>query len=150
MGLNYAEHQIIVTFGTKAGTTRTPINLESTYQTESGQTTATKTFETGGFSKLNLDVLYTMGGSETSNSIEIKFEGSTDGTNFYRLPNDTTTAGVSVLTAREFTFVGTDGAASTISVGLDIFYKKMKVSAKETGVSSNKGTIYGEITLSGK
>ena len=159
MGLHYKSTTTFPIFGsvvhtylgdntTIATATRTSVTLESTYQAES-TTVATKTFKTTGFSKLNLDFLYTMGGSETSNSIEVKVEGSPDGINFYRIPNDAPSAGVSTLTAREFTFVGTNGAASTISVGLDIFYEFVRVSAKETGVESNKGTIYAEGTLLG-
>lgn len=132
--------------------TRTEVTLESTYQDETTVLvpSATKTFKTSHYSKLNLDILYTMGTSETTNSIEIKVEGSPDGVNFYRIPNESTSAGTSTLTAREFTFVGSNGAATTISIGLDIFYEYMRVSAKETGVSANKGTVYGEVTLLGK
>ena len=149
MGQDYRNHVLSTIIGTKTGTTRTSVELESTYQTESGFTEATKAFECGGFTKMNLDLLYTMGGSETANSIEVKIEGSSDGTNFYRIPNDSTSGATSTLTAREFTFVGADGAAATISIGLDIFYKKIKVSVKETGVASNKGTLFGDVTLSG-
>ena len=129
--------------------TRTAVNLTDAYEAEL-TTTATKTFKTTGFSKLNLDILYTMGACETSNSIEVKVEGSPDGINFYRIPNDSTSAGTSTLTRREFTYVGVDAAATTISVGLDIFYEFMKVSAKETGKVTNFGTVYGEITLLGR
>lgn len=144
-GLYYTSQNPFVVIGSKSGTTRTAVTLPAAYNG-----TVTKTFATGGFSKLNLDVLYTMGASETSNSIELKVEASPDGTNFYRIPNDTTVTGTSTLTAREFTFVGTNADAATISIGLDIFYKFVKVSAKETGVSSNSGTVYIEGTLSGK
>lgn len=150
MSLNYPLQISFAAIGSKDGTTRTSITLESTYQTESGQTKPTKTFNVAGYAKLNLDLLYTMGAAETTNSIEIKIEGSVDGTNYYRIPNDSTSNGVSTLTAREFTFVGTNAAAATISIGLDIFYKKIKVSIKETGVASNKGTIFGDVTLSGR
>lgn len=149
-GLFYPTQDPFAAIGTKSGTTISEITLESTYQTESGQLKPTKTFACGGFSKLNLDLSYTMGGSETSNSIEIKFEAGPDGTNYYRLPNDSTSGATSTLTAREFTFVGANGANATISIGLDIFYTDMKISIKETGVASNKGTIYGEVTLSGR
>jgi len=134
---------------TPSTATRTSVTLESTYQAESA-TVATKTIETSGYSKLNLDILYTMGATETSNSIEVKFEGSPDGVNFYGIPNESVSGGASTLTAREFTFVGSDAAATTISIGLDIFYKYMKIWGKETGVASNKGTAYGEVTLAGK
>lgn len=122
--------------------------MESTYQAES-TTEATKSFETGGFVRGNFDFLYTMGASETSNSIEIKIEGSPDRTNWYRIANDSTSAGTSTLTAREFTFVGTDGTTATISIILDIAYKYMRISVKETGVVTNKGSVYCEATLSG-
>ncbi len=150
MGLYYGNQIPRRVIGTKSGTTRTSITLESTYQTESGQTKPTKTFAVGSFSKMNLDFLYTMGATETSNSIEVKIEASPDGTNFYRIPADSTSGGTSTLTAREFTFVGINAAAATIGVGIDIFYKFVKVSVKETGVVTNKGTIYAELTLSGK
>jgi len=143
MGLYYTNTITQPFIGTKSGTTRTSVELASTY-------TLSKTIETSGYSKLNLDVLYTMGSGESSNSIEIKVEGSPDRTNFYRIPNDSTTNGTSTLTAREFTFVGTNAAAATISIGIDIFYKYVKISAKETGVAANAGTIYIEGTLAGK
>lgn len=130
--------------------TRTSVELESSYQAESGVTEATKTIKVSHYSKMNIDILYTMGAAETSNSIEVKIEGSPDGVNFYRIPNDSPTAGVSTLTAREFTFVGTNGAAATISIGLDLFYEYVKISGKETGVAANKGTAYAEVTLLGK
>lgn len=135
-------------YTTIATATRTSVTLTDAYQAESSST-PTKTFKTSHYSKLNLDVLYTMGGSETSNSIELKIEGSPDGINFYRIANDLTSGATSTLTAREFTFVGTNAAAATISVGLDIFYEYFRVSAKETGVATNFGTIYCEATILG-
>lgn len=149
MGLYYPRTEPFTLIGSKSGTTRTGITLESTYQAESA-TVATKTFETSGYSKLNLDFNYTMGSAETSNSLEVKVESSPDGTNFYRIANDDTTAGTSTLTAREFTFVGADGAASPISIFIDIAYRYLRVSCKETGVASNKGNVYVEATLAGK
>lgn len=128
--------------------TRTEWTLSASYETE-GTTKPTKTFKVSGYSKLNLDILYTMGAGESTNSIELKVEGSSDGINFYRIPNESVSAGTSTLTAREFTFVGANEAATTISVGLDIFYKYIKVSAKETGVVTNFGTIYTEVSLAG-
>ena len=151
MSQNYETQQTFVAIGTKSGTTRTSITLESTYQAESGQTKPTKTFICGGMTKMNIDLLYTTGSGETANSIEIKIEASPDGTNYYRVPNDSTTTGVSTITEREFTFVGASAAtAYAIGIPLDVFYKYLKISIKETGVASNKGTIYGEVTLSGK
>lgn len=151
MGLYYPNQKTFAAIGTKVETTRTSITLESTYQAESGQTKPTKTFASGGYSKMNIDMLYTTGAAETSNSIEVKIESSPEGTNHYRIPNDTTTDGTSTITEREFTFVGASAAtAYSIGIGVDIFYKFLKVSIKETGVVSNKGTIYAEVTLSGR
>ncbi len=147
--LNYQTVPTFAIWGTKSGTTRTSIAIASTYGTESGFTVPTKAFETGGFSKMNIDILYTMGAAETSNSIEVKIEGSPDRTNWYRIPNDSTVTGTSTLTAREFTFVGANAAAATISIGIDIFYKYVKVSGKESGVVTNAGTVYAELTLGG-
>lgn len=143
MSLRYKSQLPFPIIGTKTSTgTRTSVTLAGTYGTA-------KAFKVAGYSKLNLDVLYTMGAAETSNSIELLIEQSSDGVNYYRIPNETVTAGTSTLTAREFTFVGTNAAAATISIGLDIFYKYVRVSVKETGVGSNFGTAYVEGTLSG-
>lgn len=159
MGLNYTSTNHFPVFGTVAYTyqkdntivltaTRTSWSLTDAYQTEGG-TKPTKTFKISHMSKLNLDILYTMGASETSNSIEIKIEGSPDGVNFYRIPNETVSAGTSTVTAREFTFVGTNADEATISIGLDTFYEYVKVSAKESGVVTNFGTVYCEATILG-
>lgn len=158
MSLYYKESITFPIFGTVTQTrgsdgvitaaSRTSWPLTSAYQTE-GSTKPTKTFSTSGFSKLNLDVSYTVGATETNNSIELKLEGSPDGINFYRLANETVSGGTSTLTAREFTFVGADATTSTISIGIDIFYKFMRVSAKETGVVTNAGSVYCEGTLAG-
>lgn len=144
MGLAFKSSHPYAIVGTKSGTTRTPATLTAAYNG-----TITKTFPVGGYSKINLDILYTMGATETANTIEMKVEGSPDGTNFYRIPNEAVSAGTSTLTAREFTFLGADAAAATISIGLDVFYKFLKVSFKETGVITNFGTVYAEYTLSG-
>jgi hypothetical protein len=150
MSLYYETQNPVVLIGSKnAAGTRTSVALTSAYQDEEADV-PTKTIETAGFSKANFDVLYTMGATESTNSIEIKLECSPDGTNFYRIPNESASAGTSTLTAREFTFVGTNAAAATISVLLDVAYKFTKISFKETGVVTNAGTVFCEVTLSGK
>lgn len=149
MSLNYPIIQVVPVIGSKSGSTLTGVQLESTYQTEAADK-PTKTFETAGFSKMNLDLSYTMGATETSNTIEVKVEGSPDGDNFYRIANDSTSGGTSTLTAREFQFTGTNADTATISVFLDIAYKFVRVSVKETGVVTNKGNIFVEATLSGE
>lgn len=142
--LTYPVLTPLVLIGSKSGTTITEVALPSSYDT-----TVTKTFETGGFSELVLDISYTMGAAETSNSIEIKVEDSIDRTNFYRLTNEAASAGTSTLTAREFTFVGTNAANAKFSYRLDVTYKFLKVSCKETGVAANAGTVFVEAILGG-
>ena len=132
-GLYYTSQTTFPIIGTKSGTTRTAVALTDAYDV----TNKTKIFETGGFPSLNLDCLYTMGASETTNSIELRVSCSPDRINFYRLPNESISAGTSTLTAREFTFVGANAAAATISLSLDISYKYIEVSVKETGVATN-------------
>lgn len=159
MGLYYPSTHTFPVFGTVVLTKTsddtitaaalTGVTLESTYQTETAAH-ATKTFKTTGYSKLNLDLLYTEGATESANTMEVKFECSPDGINFYRIPNESVSSGTSTLFAREFTFAGADAAAATISIGLDLFYKYVKISAKETGVASNKGTVFGQVTLLGR
>ena len=134
----------VVWIGTKSGTTRTSVTLPSAYDAE-----VTKTLNVRDYSVAVIDILYTMGAGESSNSIEIKLEDSVDGVNFYRLSNESASAGTSTLTAREFTFVGTNAAEATISYRIDISYPYLKISAKETGVSANAGTVFIEGVLAG-
>jgi hypothetical protein len=146
MGLRYKSLVVAPLIGSKSGTTVTPVALTTGYDVAN----KTKIVETAGYSKINFDILYTMGAAETANSIEVRVDASTDGTNFYRIANESASGGTSTLTAREFTFVGTNAAAATISIGLDIFYKYVRVSVKESGVAANAGTVYVEATLSGQ
>lgn len=150
MGLFYGNHEIAVLIGTKSGTTPTGAALTTSYQTEAG-TQPTKSFASGGFSKLDLEINYTTGASETGTSVQLKLEASPDKVNWYQLTNESATSGTSTLYNREFTHAGGAGAtAYTFTLGIDIFYKFMRVSAKESSVSSNAGTVYVEATLSGK
>lgn len=162
MSLDYKKLESFPIFGTVVKTqtgdhtttltaTRTEWALTSAYRTENLAlpTVTTKTFRTAGFTKLDLAVSYTMGAGETGNSIQLKVEQSPDGINFYRIPNETVSTGTSTLAAREFTFVGANAANATISIGLDIFYRYMRVSAKETIGSTTYGTTYVEATLAG-
>lgn len=151
MGLNYPTQVPIPLIGTKdSANTRTAVTLTSSYEAEAADK-ATKTFDVGGFSRVEFAINYTMGATESSNSIEIKLEYTPDGTNFYRLVNDSTSAGTSTLTVREFTYVGVNAAAAPITFGVDIAYKDaMRISIKETGVASNAGTVFAEACLSGR
>ena len=145
-GLGYTyQSEPIVLIGTKSGTTRTAIALTAAYDVAN----KTKIFETGGMSKLNFSILYTMGATETSNSIDLRIETSSDGTNFYRIPNEAVSTGTSTLTQREFVFVGADAAAASLSLPLDTQDKHIRISVKESGKATNFGTVYMEVLLSG-
>lgn len=146
MGLYYPSQRVDVLVGTKSGTTPTAVVLTNAYDVAN----KTKILDTGGFSKISLDIIYTVGAAETSNSVEVRVESSVDGVNFARLVNESVSTGTSTLTQREFTFVGASAGAYSISLPLDIGYKFMRFSFKETGVVTNVGSIYVESTLSGK
>lgn len=152
-GLYYANQVLLPVIGSKtaAGVT-TGITLESTYQAENaGVTTATKTFDVGGMSRVEFAIAYTMGATESANSLEMIVEWTPDDVNFYRLTNDTTANGTSTMTRREFTYVGENATTSKITWGVDIAYKdRIRVSFKETGVATNKGTVYVEALVSGR
>lgn len=149
MGLFYDTQTELMLIGSKSGTSLTAVTLESTYQTESA-TVATKTFATGLMSRIEFYIKYTMGATETANSIEVRLEGTNDGTNFYQTMNDSTSAGTSTLTVRQFTYVGVDAAAVNVNFGLDIAYPRMRIAIKETGVVTNKGTVSVDALISGR
>lgn len=102
------------------------------------------TFQTGGFTKLSIDASYAMGAAETANTMELQLEHSPDnGANWYKLVIDTT-ATASTITPREWTM-----APDKLNVILDIAYKTMRISLKESGVATNAGTASVSLTLSG-
>ena len=111
----------------------------------------TKVFETKGQSKLNINVQYTTGTSETGTSLLIRVRNSDDGTNLFRIQNETVTGGTSQMSNREFKYTGGTGATTyNYSIGLDIFYPYMEVSVMESGVSTNYGTVYIGGTVLGR
>jgi len=73
-GLYYKAQRADVLVGSKSGTTITTEELETTYHAD-----VQKAFETGGFSRAEFAIQYTMGSAETSNSIEMKLEQSPSG-----------------------------------------------------------------------
>jgi len=143
-GLAYQTQYTVPLIGSKSGTTVTPSTLTAAY------TGNTKTIATGGMSVITIDVKYTTGSGETNNSIDIQMEHSSDGTNFYTLTNESSSSGVSTITQRNLTLVGAAAAtAYAFSYKMDINYKFMKFSAKESGVAANFGTCYMEVTFGG-
>ena len=99
----------------------------------------------GGMTKLSLDIDYAQGASETGNVLAFKVEHSLDGVTWHSLSIDDTGT-VSDITAREWNITG-DAALNVI---LDIAYKQVKISVKETGVAANAGTVTIKSLLSGQ
>ena len=146
MSLGYPYQQTFVAVGSKVGTARTAVSLTNAYDVAN----KTKIFETGGITKANLSILYTTAAGSANDSIELRVRTSVDGTNFYRIPNESVSAGTSTLTQREFTFVGVSGTtAYSLSLPLDVQDEYMELSCKNTAGTTN-GTVFVEITLSGE
>jgi len=99
-----------------------------------------------GMSKLSIDIDYAQGATESGNICHFKIEHSTDGTNWYSLVVDDTTGGVSDLVAREWNITGD----ATLNLILDIAYSQIRISAKESLVASNYGTMTMVVVTSGK
>lgn len=89
-----------------------------------------------GMEKLSLDIDYAQGAAETGNICHFKIEHTTDDVNWYQLVIDDTST-VSDITAREWNITGD----AKLNVIIDIAYKKIRVSVKESGVVTNAGTV---------
>lgn len=100
-----------------------------------------KTFTTEGFSALSLDVAYDMHASETANTIDWQLEGSSDNTNWYSLSIDSTST-VSTITDRVWQML--EGNRNIV---VDINYKYMRMSVRESGVATTFGTATVTATL---
>jgi hypothetical protein len=90
------------------------------------------------FGMLVLLVKYTMGSGESTNSLVLKVEFSTDGTNFYQQTNNATT-----VEPRQhvFTAQSEPGTYDCIAIVLPVAaVSHVRVSVKETGVDANAGT----------
>lgn len=148
MGLGYTYQNTLVLIGSKTGTTRTAVALTTGYDVAN----KTKSFPTGGISKVNFSISYTTGAAETNNNLDIRVRTSPadDRTNWYQIPNESVSGGVSTLTLREFTFVGASGATEyAFSLPIDVQDEYTEISVKESNVASAAGTVYVEATLSG-
>ena len=116
---------------TRAGTIRSSGALTSSY-------VAGTVIYVEDFGMLVLLVKYTMGATEGSNSVVLKVEFSTDGTTFYRQTDNEATVGL-----RQYTFdaVSSPGTYDAFAIVVPVAgVTRVRVSAKETGVSSNYGT----------
>jgi hypothetical protein len=103
------------------------------------------TIASGGMSKISIDLDYARGGGESSSELEIKLEASPDGgANWHSLVIDNTGA-TSVITERIWQVENT----AKLNFLVDIAYRDMRISVRETGVVTNAGTLTLSYTLSG-
>jgi hypothetical protein len=147
MGLGYTWQNTIILVGSKNASTGalTPATLTASYAGNS------RTISTGNMSKANFSISYTLGAAETSNNINVKIESSPDNINFYQIPNESVSGATSTLTQREFTFVGASaGSPYNFSLPIDIQDKYLKISFYESNITTNFGTVYAEVMLSGQ
>ena len=149
MGLNYPIVIPFAVFGTKNASTfaLSPATLTAAYAGNRKVLSGS-----AGMSKIDLRYSYTTGASETSNTLSILIEQSSDGTNWFAIMNESVSGGTSAITQRTFVDSDNSTAATTFtsSIGLDIFYDNIRVSAKEGGVATNYGTLYMEGSLLGR
>lgn len=100
--------------------------------------------EVGGMSKLSLDIDYTRGATEASSKLQMQIEHSTDNVNWYSLVIDETST-VSTITPRVWELEGTN----KVNIILDIAYKNIRISVKESGAVTNAGTVSIGYVVSG-
>lgn len=128
------------------GTESVPLTLTNAY---TGQT---KTIDIADAEQLILFLQYTTGAAETSNSVELKleFSGDESGSNFYQETEEVVAAGVAVITPIEHQLVGALAATTyRVALALPVAAKRMKISAKETGVAANAGTVHVAMARTG-
>lgn len=107
------------------------------------ETVVTLRLNPGEANNILLYLDYTMGESETSNTVEFKIEGSQDGTNWYQRQRESATAGAVTLAFEEYQV---DPGESRVLL-TDIADKYIRIMFKETGVSTNEGTISAVATF---
>ncbi len=110
---------------------------------------ATMTVPVSGFVQGVFDIEYTRGSGETSAKLEVRIRVSRNGTDWYQIVNEAVSGGVSDLTPRVFT-VSSAASPVKVSLPIDLMYKHIEVSARETGVTTNYGTVSVHYTLSGE
>ncbi len=126
----------------------TIINAQTLTATHSTAET-TVSIPVSGFVQGVFDIDYTRGSGETSAKLEVRIRVSRNGTDWYQIVNEAVSGGTSDLTPRVFSI--TSGATPVkVSLPIDLMYKWVEVSLKETGVTTNYGTASVHYTLSGE
>lgn len=100
--------------------------------------------ETGGFSKLALNINYERGSGEAASKLQMTVEASDDNVEWYSLVIDDTST-TSIISQRVWEVED----SAKLNVLLDIAYKNVRVSVQESGVSSTAGTVTVKATRSG-
>ena len=114
---------------------------------------ASTVVDCGGLSAVTLLVSYTTGGSETSNTLEIKLDTIDTGDTAYQWTNVQVGATETVTKQAEYTIEDNTAAATTKTyrIGInDINEAKIQLSVKETGVAANYGTCTLKLLMGGQ
>lgn len=107
-----------------------------------GSAVALGTLQADNYNQVSLLVNYTTGAAETNNTVVIQLEGSNDGVTFYRLPAESVSSGTVTLSLREYQFVGASaGTSYKFTIEIPVNYLFLRVSAYESGVAANYGTV---------
>lgn len=129
------------------GTSSTPVTLTGTYQN------GTAIF-VGEAEQVGLDIAYTMGSGETSNTLNVKIEfagddGDTAPTTWFQEITESASSGTITMlkAARDFDAVSAAGTADNIHVPIPLDAKWVRISVKETGIS--QGGNGGTVTITG-
>lgn len=125
--------------------TQQPVILFENKALTSSAADSRNTMNVEGMTKLSLDINYARGGGEAASKLFLQIEHSPDdGTNWYSLVIDETSI-TSVITAREWEI----GSTAKLNILVDIAYHDIRVSARETGVVTNAGTLSVTAVASG-
>ena len=131
------------------GTSASVKTLAATYSSANSAV-----IQSGKAEKILLLISYTMGASETSNSIEVKVEFSDAVAGTYRRQTgEAYSSGTTTLVPNEYSFAAVSAAATYdhFAIELDnVGAEYVKVSVKETGKATNFGTCYIYATVSGR
>lgn len=124
----------------------TNVTLEST-EAATQADASRKIIDASNETKVWVAVTYTTGAGETNNTCTVRVYGW-DGQNWQRIGVHDVAAGVATFTATDFNVVGAAAATTyTWSFIAETLYTQLKVTALETGVATNKGTVTVSLTL---
>ena len=100
-----------------------------------------------GVYQVGLDVGYTMGATETGNSVQLLVSFSNaevpTSADWYQAVSESTSSGVTTIALQNYTFAAVSAAATfdNFHLGFPVDAIWVRVSAKETGVATNAGTL---------